>query len=94
MLNAFTHFVMNDIVLHKNSDYPLEEYPKLKQSLFVYHKSAYEPPQRRQINGQTAYLDLSQIYGSDKLTGDALRTKIDGQLRYHPEYGLPDAQEL
>jgi hypothetical protein len=36
---------------------------------------------RQQINADTSYLDLSQVYGSDAGTADALRTHVGGQLK-------------
>lgn len=39
---------------------------------------------REQINNQTSYMDLSNIYGISKTESDSLRTKNGGQLRTSP----------
>lgn len=39
---------------------------------------------REQINMQTSYLDLSNIYGTSKAESDSLRIKVDGQLSTSP----------
>ncbi|HZW29267.1 MAG TPA: peroxidase family protein, partial [Isosphaeraceae bacterium] len=39
---------------------------------------------RQQINAVTSFLDLSQVYGSDAATADALRTHVGGQLKTSP----------
>ena len=44
---------------------------------------------RQQINAVTSFLDLSQVYGSDAATADALRTHVDGQLKTSPGGMLP-----
>ena len=40
------------------------------------------------VNAITSYLDLSQVYGSDQATDDALRTFVGGQMKTSPG-GLP-----
>ena len=40
------------------------------------------------VNSITSYLDLSQVYGSDQATDDALRTFVGGRLKTSPG-GLP-----
>ena len=42
----------------------------------------------QQINSVTSYLDLSQVYGSDQATDDALRTFVGGRMKTSPG-GLP-----
>ena len=42
----------------------------------------------QQINSLTSYLDLSQVYGSDQATDDALRTFVGGRMKTSPG-GLP-----
>jgi hypothetical protein len=44
---------------------------------------------RQQINAVTSFLDLSQVYGSDAATADALRTHVGGQLETSPGGLLP-----
>ncbi|OWK47191.1 peroxidase family protein [Fimbriiglobus ruber] len=44
---------------------------------------------RQQVTDVTAYLDLSQIYGSDAATADALRTHSGGLLKTSPGNMLP-----
>jgi hypothetical protein len=49
--------------------------------------SASNPLQ--QINADTSYLDLSQVYGSSQVVADALRTFSGGQLKTSPGNLLP-----
>jgi hypothetical protein len=44
---------------------------------------------RQQVTDVTAYLDLSQVYGSDAATADALRSHVGGQLKTSPGNMLP-----
>lgn len=44
---------------------------------------------RQQVNVVTSFLDLSQVYGSDEATADALRTHIGGLLKTGPGDLLP-----
>jgi hypothetical protein len=44
---------------------------------------------RQQINANTSYLDLSQVYGSSQEVADALRTFADGRLKTSPGNMLP-----
>src|SRR5439155_8824317 len=44
---------------------------------------------RQQVNVVTSFLDLSQVYGSDVATADALRTHVGGQLKTSPGDMLP-----
>ena len=44
---------------------------------------------RQQVNAVTSFLDLSQVYGSDEATADALRTHVGGQLKTSPGDLLP-----
>lgn len=62
----------------------------------AFHRSAFDPATgngdvvitprgtipipRSQINSNTSYIDASQVYGSDQLMADSLRTFIGGQL--------------
>jgi hypothetical protein len=59
-------------------------------------RSAYDPNTgtstsnpRQQINAVTSYLDLSQVYGSNSATADALRTHVGGLLKTSPGNMLP-----
>jgi hypothetical protein len=44
---------------------------------------------RQQVNAVTSFLDLSQVYGSDAATADALRTHVGGQVKTSPGGLLP-----
>jgi hypothetical protein len=44
---------------------------------------------RQQVNADTSYLDLSQVYGSSQVVADALRTFSGGQLKTSPGDLLP-----
>ena len=44
---------------------------------------------RQQINANTSYLDLSQVYGSSQVVADALRTFAGGRLKTSPGNMLP-----
>jgi hypothetical protein len=44
---------------------------------------------RQQINAVTSFLDLSQVYGSDTATADALRSHVGGQMKTSPGGSLP-----
>jgi hypothetical protein len=44
---------------------------------------------RQQINSDTAFLDLSNVYGSDAATADALRSHVGGRLKTSPGDLLP-----
>jgi hypothetical protein len=44
---------------------------------------------RQQVNDVTSFLDLSQVYGSDAVTADALRTHSGGLLKTSPGDMLP-----
>jgi hypothetical protein len=44
---------------------------------------------RQQVNSNTSFLDLSNVYGSDPATADALRTHVGGQLKASPGDLLP-----
>ena len=47
----------------------------------------------QQVNSITSYLDLSQVYGSDQATDDALRTFVGGLLKTSPG-GLPPLDNI
>src|SRR5579871_6607873 len=44
---------------------------------------------RQQVNADTSYLDLSQVYGSSQVVADALRTFSGGQMKTSPGNMLP-----
>jgi peroxidase len=44
---------------------------------------------RQQVNDVTSFLDLSQVYGSDPVRADALRTHAGGRLKTSPGNLLP-----
>jgi hypothetical protein len=44
---------------------------------------------RQQVNAISSFLDLSQVYGSDAATADALRTHVGGRLKTSPGGLLP-----
>jgi hypothetical protein len=44
---------------------------------------------RQQVNVNTAFLDLSQVYGSNPVVADALRTHVGGRLKTSPGDLLP-----
>jgi peroxidase len=44
---------------------------------------------RQQVNVNTSFLDLSQVYGSNTTIADALRTHVGGQLKTSPGNLLP-----
>jgi hypothetical protein len=60
----------------------------------AFSRSVYDPATgitspRQQINAQTCYLDLSQVYGPNAVVGDALRTHSNGLLKTSPGDMLP-----
>jgi len=62
----------------------------------TFDRSVYDPTTgtsmsnpRQQITAVTAYLDLSQVYGSSAALADALRTHLGGQLKTSPGNMLP-----
>jgi hypothetical protein len=74
MLNAFGNLVSNDLVLIKESankemiDYYNDPYLVKSQFIMDYNGK------KQIINGQTAFLDLSPVYGQDEETTEKLRT--------------------
>src|SRR5205085_921104 len=44
---------------------------------------------RQQVNVNTSFLDLSQVYGSNATVADALRTHVGGLLKTSPGNELP-----
>ena len=60
----------------------------------VFSRSIFDPATgvtdaRQQINANTSYLDLSQVYGSTAFVADALRTHSRGLLKTSPGNMLP-----
>ena len=41
---------------------------------------------REQMNGITAFVDASNVYGSDEETSNLLRSNVDGKLLVHSDY--------
>ena len=91
MLMQWGQFLDHDLDLtHMDSDDPLPINIPAGDSHFsgempfdrsVYdHASGMTTP-RQQVNAITAFVDASQIYGSDQATSDALRTFSDGKLK-------------
>jgi hypothetical protein len=60
----------------------------------TFERSSFDPATgksnpRQQVNVNTAFLDLSQVYGSSQTVADALRTFSGGQLKTSPGNDLP-----
>ncbi|HLJ96795.1 MAG TPA: peroxidase family protein [Gemmataceae bacterium] len=62
----------------------------------LFTRSSYDPNTgtstsnpRQQMNADTSYLDLSQVYGSNAMVADALRTHVGGLLKTSPGNMLP-----
>ena len=66
----------------------------LSMPLYQRHKLVCEDPTkpREQMNGITAYMDCSNVYGSDEEASSLLQRKVDGKLLSNsdPSYGEKD----
>jgi hypothetical protein len=70
--------------------------PNDKMGVEGFTRSTFDPKTgtstsnpRQQVNSDTSYLDLSQVYGSTQVVADALRTFSGGHLKTSPGNFLP-----
>ncbi|MGI9241032.1 MAG: peroxidase family protein [Verrucomicrobiales bacterium] len=102
-------FIDHDITLSDSVDEPffievgagdpLEGFIPLMRT--VYDLSTGTDSPREQVNGITAFLDASMVYGSDGIRASALRSFSDGRLKTSADdlmpmntSGLPNANDL
>jgi hypothetical protein len=97
---AFGQFIDHDLDLTPDGT---ESFPiavaatdPIGPSALAFDRSEYDPATgtstsnpRQQVTEITAYLDLSQVYGSDQATADDLRTMSGGLLKTSPGNMLP-----
>jgi hypothetical protein len=97
---AFGQFMDHDMDLTPDggASLPIAVAPgdPIGPNLLPFTRSQFDPATgtstsnpRQQVNAVTSYLDLSQVYGSDPATADALRTHSGGQLKTSPGNMLP-----
>jgi hypothetical protein len=95
---AFGQFIDHDLDLTPtdNESFPIAVAANdpIGPNALDFTRSVYDPATgittpRQQVTDITAYLDLSQVYGSDQATADALRTMSGGRLKTSPGNLLP-----
>jgi hypothetical protein len=97
---TFGQFVDHDLDLTPDGgtefDIPVAANDPIGPNNLAFTRSQYDPTTgtstlnpRQQVTDVTSYLDLSQVYGSDAATADALRSHIGGQLKTSPGNMLP-----
>lgn len=100
---VFGQFVDHDVILTENSNEPLNNIVVPNDDQFFAPGSVIRMMRseaaegtglsvdnpREHFNHVTAYLDLSQVYGSDEFRADWLRSKIDGKLKVSSGGRLP-----
>jgi hypothetical protein len=87
-----------DLTLDGGASFPIDVPPgdPIGPDPLPFTRSQYDPTTgtstsnpRQQVNSITSFLDLSQVYGSDAATADALRTHAGGRLKTSPGNELP-----
>jgi hypothetical protein len=97
---AFGQFMDHDMSLTPDggASFPIPVAPgdPLGPNPLPFTRSQFDPSTgtstsnpRQQVNDVTSFLDLSQVYGSDPATADALRTHAGGRLKTSPGGLLP-----
>jgi hypothetical protein len=97
---TFGQFVDHDLDLTPDGgsefDIPVAANDSIGPNNLAFTRSQYDPATgtsttnpRQQVTDVTSYLDLSQVYGSDAATADALRSHVGGQLKTSPGNMLP-----
>jgi peroxidase len=97
---VFGQFIDHDLDLTPDGgasfDIPVAATDPIGPNALPFTRSAYDSATgksttnpRQQVTDVTSYLDLSQVYGSDAATADALRTHSGGQLKTGPGNMLP-----
>lgn len=75
---------LNDFPIPADPTHPGDPIGSLAFSRSIFDPNTGTTSPRQQINTDTAYLDLSQIYGSSDAVAAALRTFKNGQLKTSP----------
>lgn len=100
---VFGQFVDHDIVLTENGHellenivvpegdefFPVGSIIRMSRSEAAIGTGTSVENPREHVNNITAYLDLSQVYGSDEYRADWLRSKVDGKLKVSQGNLLP-----